>query len=499
MHNLNRWAAGAMAVMLAFVFYLGMFCNAMPSFAEETASNNLYTIDMEYLSDQQALRVSQRLVYINRNDVHLNSVTFYAAANMFRRESALMYESDDLESVFYAGYAPGGIDIQDIRFNGEDVSWGMQGKDETALRVSCNIAPGDSGIFEFEYYILLTECGAFIGAGENDIRLSAFYFAPGQYNQSYSEFNVNEMLPFTRWLHSDAADFSVTIRIPSNCDIAASGTEKCIEIDDKTALWQITAENVREFAVSFGKRYRIETDQADNDVEIRVFSNDRSSKALRIAKEAVDVCESWFGRFPVRQLDIVQSDYPLGSLNYPGVIWISSDLFENGKSDHLEKQIRFCIAQQYFGFSAYTAPSSDAWMSDAVCEYLSYLMIEELDGRNAFLKSINSDWVDSLQLTIPGGLTVTSDAGLFDEKEYEIVVRRRGAVVMHELRNAMGREEMLAGLKHFYEMGKDGHTLSELELVDAFDTVSGGSWESFLTDWVFNVGDYVNQNIDWFE
>ena len=138
-------------------------------------------------------------------------------------------------------------------------------------------------------------------------------------------------------------------------------------------------------------------------------------------------------------------------------------------------------------------------MSDAVCEYLSYLMIEELDGRNAFLKSINSDWVDSLQLTIPGGLTVTSDAGLFDEKEYEIVVRRRGAVVMHELRNAMGREEMLAGLKHFYEMGKDGHTLSELELVDAFDTVSGGSWESFLTDWVFNVGDYVNQNIDWFE
>ena len=83
--------------------------------------------------------------------------------------------------------------------------------------------------------------------------------------------------------------------------------------------------------------------------------------------------------------------------------------------------------------------------------------------------------------------------------EYEVVVLNRGAVVMHELRNAMGLESMIDGLAEFYRMGQDGHTLTEIELVNALDTASGGSWEAFLTDWLFNIDKYVNQSIEWFE
>ena len=31
------------------------------------------------------------------------------------------------------------------------------------------------------------------------------------------------------------------------------------------------------------------------------------------------------------------------------------------------------------------------------------------------------------------------------------------------------------------------------------DAATGGSWRDFLTDWAFNVGDYVNQPIDWLQ
>jgi hypothetical protein len=31
------------------------------------------------------------------------------------------------------------------------------------------------------------------------------------------------------------------------------------------------------------------------------------------------------------------------------------------------------------------------------------------------------------------------------------------------------------------------------------DRASGESWEAFLTDWLFNVGDYVQQDMDWYE
>ena len=38
-----------------------------------------------------------------------------------------------------------------------------------------------------------------------------------------------------------------------------------------------------------------------------------------------------------------------------------------------------------------------------------------------------------------------------------------------------------------------------MDLVDTLDEASSGSWEKFLTDWVYNVGDYVNQEIDWLD
>lgn len=107
--------------------------------------------------------------------------------------------------------------------------------------------------------------------------------------------------------------------------------------------------------------------------------------------------------------------------------------------------------------------------------------------------------VDALQLTIPGGLNLTSDAALLSESEYQIIIRDRGAAVFHELRTAMGREELIAGLRLFYEAGLRVDALSEMDLVDALDRASGESWEAFLTDWAFNIGEYVNQSIDWLD
>ena len=189
--------------------------------------------------------------------------------------------------------------------------------------------------------------------------------------------------------------------------------------------------------------------------------------------------------------NIAQSDYPLGALNYPGLTLIH-DIAD-------EAEIRFCVAQQYFGLSAYVEPVSDAWLSDSLSEYISYLMLEDAQGHDAFLKAVNRDWVSDLQLTIPGGLSVISDAALFNARSYDTVVKTRGAVVLHELRQAMGLDGLLAGLKAFYELGQDGRTLTEGDFVDCMDAATGRSWRDFLTDWVFNVGDYVNQTIDWLQ
>ena len=63
----------------------------------------------------------------------------------------------------------------------------------------------------------------------------------------------------------------------------------------------------------------------------------------------------------------------------------------------------------------------------------------------------------------------------------------------------MGREELIDGLRAFYQLGLQTDVLTEMDLVRCLDETSGKSWERFLTDWVFNVGDYVDQTIDWLD
>ncbi len=488
-----------LSIALVAVLIGGIVLSTLVSaFAEESAPvRDSYKLNIEYMEDEQALHITQRLVYHNRTDAALDRVIFYAAGNMFRRESALMYENTVIESIFPEGYAPAGIDLQSVCVNGKGADWGYMGTDEIDLRVSCDLAPGESCTFEFDYYLLLSRSCAMIGEYNTDVRLSGFYFIPGLCFDG--EFYTYSPLQFTRWVSTNAADYSVTLTVPDHYLPAASGAETLISTENHRSTWRFEAENIREFALSFGKRYRETELRTASGVTVRALANDRSgaSHALKYAAKVIGLYESWLGTFPVDQINLVQSDYPVSALNFPGTIWLPSALLAD--SDSLEAALRFCLAQQYIGFSAYAEPVEDAWLSDVPCAYLSLLAVEEFKGYNAFLAALNDQVLTSLNMTVPGGLYITAAANLFSAEEYDIVVINRGTVVMHELRIAMGREALIKGLSRFYEKGLSAELLGEYDLVDAFNEVTGGDWESFITEWLFNVDEYIGQEITFYE
>ena len=290
--KLIRIIALALAILLVGGVVVGALVSAL---AEDAAvpARDQYTMTMEYLEDEQALRVGQRLVYVNRTGEALDRVVFNAPANLFRRESALIYENGDLDSVFPEGYAPGGIDLRTVKVNGEPADYGFIGENEISLRVACALEPGESAVFEFEYYLLITRCGAFIGAGDTDVRLSAFCFIPGVYDGMYREFIINKPIAHTRWLFSEAGDYEATIRLPEGFALASVGTASAGEAVDGTRLWTLRAENVREFALSFGRRYRAVEGETEAGTRVRVLASSRRAQSvLDAAIEAVSQCEA---------------------------------------------------------------------------------------------------------------------------------------------------------------------------------------------------------------
>ena len=483
MRKQQKRFARILALVLAILLVLGTLASVLFSHAhaEAAIARDTCQLELTFFEEEQALQVRQRLRYTNRAGGPLDRVVFSAYANMFRRATALMYETDVWQQVFPAGNAPGGIELSRVLVDGEAADWGMQGEEELFLRVACDLADGQMCEFTFEYTLLLSENGASLGVGDTDWRLRGFYLQPLKYE--YGEFVAPEPLQHANYVYADRADYTLTVTLPERCLLAGPGEVTSSDNGDGTRTWTLAAKNICELCLSFGMRWREYSAETSSGTRLRLLANARGAqKTLDTALNALEAYESWFGPL-AWDVTIAQSDYALEALSLPGLIWADADALNDAMA------LRRALAKQFFGYGAYPMPTEDAWLSDSVSAYAACLALREAEGEDAFLAYLNGVILPEAQYTLPG-VEVTSSAAILSAGEYESLVLGRGALVMHETCTAMGRETFLAALRLFYERGLETDVVGEYDLVSALDDASGGDWEAFLTDWLFNVADY---------
>ena len=484
MNKRKKQLARILALLLAVLLVLGTIASIVFGHAhgEETATRDEIALELEFFEEEQALQIRQRLRYTNRTGKHLDRVEFSVYANMFRRVTALMYEADVWQDVFPAGNAPGGVEFSRILVDGRSADWGMMGEEELFLRVACDLADGQTCEFTFEYTLLLTQNAASLGVGAMGWRLRGFYIQPLKYE--YGEFVAPAPLQHANYVYADRADYALTVILPERYLLAGPGEITSVDNGDGTRTWTLAADNIRELCLSVGMRWREYSAETASGTRLRLLANARDAqKTLDTALETLEVYESWFGPLD-GDVTIAQSDYALGTLSLPGILWAN----EAALSDAMA--LRGALARQFFGYGAYPMPTEDAWLADSVSAYAACLALKEAEGESAFLEYLNGEILPEAQYTLPGGVEVTSSAAILTAAEYESLILGRGALVMHETCAAMGEETFLAALRLFYQRGLAMDVVGEYDFVDALDDASGGDWEAFLTDWLFNVADY---------
>ena len=138
-------------------------------------------------------------------------------------------------------------------------------------------------------------------------------------------------------------------------------------------------------------------------------------------------------------------------------------------------------------------------MRDTLSGYAALLYFEEQEGYSGYLRRLNAQVLEALQITLPGGLTVDSAASRFTAfGEYELVVIDRGAAVMHETRALMGREAFMDALA-LYVTRNGGKIASIGDFVAALNEATGSRWDEYVVGQMQGIGEYVNQKLTWFE
>lgn len=449
-------------------------------------AENSYRMSAVYLENEQALSVSLDFVYVNETGQALDSVIFNVYANVFRRESTLPYDNATLTEAFPYGYAPSGIEFTDVRFNGELARYRFLGSGECYLSVRSNLPEGEKGLFHFEYTLLLSKNRAFQGCGE-DVRLTLFYPGVCVWDGGFVMEPTSRAAAF---LYADKASFEVSLYLPDGYEIACGADARRASSEDGYRLYELHLNDANELALAASRRYYTYEQQLPSGSLICVKGNRRAlcKEALVEAAEAAELYEAWFGPLPFGKVEIAFADI-CRDLSLPGLILLDGSVDE---WDAL--RIGDLLAQQYFGCAVTSDPQLDPFLRYGTSCYAALLQLKAARGEEAFVNALTDTIEPALKMTVPGSLTPDSSLSRFTTVyDFDVVVRRRGAAVLHEICLVMGEDAFLAGLKQYINDNRAGQSNIE-RFVAALDAHASHTIGNALIAWLMTIDEYVQQD-----
>jgi len=147
------------------------------------------------------------------------------------------------------------------------------------------------------------------------------------------------------------------------------------------------------------------------------------------------------------------------------------------------------LAHQWFGDKVTCGSWKDIWLNEGFATYLSGLVIEHLDGTNAF-----RDWrasnINSITFKPDGAVYLTdtdtlSSARIFDSR----LTYNKGAMVLHMLRRKLGEDKFFQGLKNYLADNQLAYAYAKTPQLQAhLEAASGLDLNAFFNDWIYNQG-----------
>jgi len=488
-----RWIALGLVILLVGSILIALVVPP-DAYAEGLSRCELRLTVLEGLG---AVSVSQTLQYRNDTGQPLDQMIFQLAPNALRREATAPYESETMIDAYPDGFAAGGVEIRSVQFDGKPADWGVQGSDEAVVRVACALAPGGQGEFRFEYELLLPAALGPLGSGQIGWRLTGFYPLPAVWD---GEFAVERVSPVGESLMSVPMDYLATVNLPDTWQVAAGGTVQTQPLGGARQSATVELKNARFFGLSLSRRYVSADEVAASGVRVRAFADDRDAarRAASAAAKALDVYSDLFGSYPRDSLTIAQADL-LDGLSQAGLVLLPEGLYAFGARGELEYQAALWTARQWFGELVGTNPAEEPWLTESLASYAALLYYDRVYGHDRYLKELNRRVTPSLRVTIPGGVTVDSEAlGFGTVADYEAVTRGRGSAVLHELRQVLGEEAHFGALK-LYAAENAGKIATRADFVSALSRAAGRDADGLVTELLGGIDEYAGQDLEWYE
>ncbi len=442
------------------------------------------TIDGFFYPDEKMMTVKQTMVIKNRWKEQMPELVLQTYANAFLLEDTSPAATQELFDLCYPeGFVPGGISFIKVLADGQEQSYQYEGQGKTlmVLPLKSPLEPEKTVTIELEYQLAIPNCAYRFGYGQNAYQLGNVFPTLAVYEQG--AWRKEEYLSIGDPFYSHCANYTVSVNAPVGYVAAASsyGEE---ETKDGRVIYHYKAPAVRDFALTLSNTL-LRWEKKSGTVVLSALAKDQKTagQLLEYGEKALTCFNQLYGNYPYQQLSLVQANFPLGGMEYPGLVLISDQLIPAGKTD-FEWTIAHEVAHQWWygvvGSDQYYQP----WQDEALCEYALLAYIKTYYGLEAKEDAIATRITSAMRLTLPQGITPGSPIDYFGNlTEYSLMVYRRGAMAFLTLEEALGEEELNRVLRAYYN--RYAFKLASREdFEQTLADVTGQDWSALLVDFL---------------
>jgi hypothetical protein len=426
-----------------------------------------YNIEVEFFPEDKKYHAEQKTTYINKENVDLKNVYFHVYPNAFKKRETAPFLFDSFETAYPNGFEKGYIDIEEVKVNGNKINYKLIGKGDTILKLDLNkkLNKGKSIDISMKYTVKLPPAQDRFGYGDKTFNFGNWYPIAAVYDED--GWNLDPYYSVGDPFYSDVSNYNVKIKAPRDIVLATSGNiiEEKIKGDKK--IWDIEAKLMRDFAWVASNHFEKITKNYDN-TAINLYFLDGVSevvkqRAIDFSKSSLKYFNNIFGKYPYGKLSVVQTSFPSG-MEYPGIVYIGDNYYNEKKIGSLELVIVHEIAHQWWYGIVGNDEIDEAWLDESLATYSEYIYAYEEYGEdtaNEYYKNgIENNYEMSKEL-IKDKNILKSLNEFVGWNDYGPLVYSRGAMMIHDINKQFGKEELYDILKTYYEEFKFKNATTE--------------------------------------
>lgn len=451
---------------------------------------NTYNIDIVY-NDDHTLSVTQSVDYTNQTGDILDSIMFHLYPRSFRTDSkSSVVSSLNYSKCYYNGPSYGDLEILSLKVNHEDTEIKLTGDNEDILDVdiSESLKPNENVILDMSYTVTIPNINHRFGYGEDTINLGNFYpiacvYEDGEFVTDSYHYNGD---PF----YSEVANYNVTITADNNLVVASTGTLVNTRQQESTTTNEYCAKVVRDFALVLSDKFNIVSDTINNTtVNYYYYNNQYPAECLQASIDSVSTFNRLFGEYPYSCLNVVETNFVHGGMEYPGLVMISDAV--DVQSDYINVIVHEIAHQWWYGLVG-NNEYAYGWLDEGLTEYSTLLFYNDNPQYNVntteLIKNTTNSFVTFVDVytKVFGEADTTMNRALDEynnESEYVYIAYVKGMLIFDSLREVLGHDKFIACLQHYFEENKFGISTPD-KLIDSFEDVSKSDLSAFFESWI---------------